>query len=83
MISLISSELSHKKWLNSSTSWLLDGFPRTLSQAEALEEVLKPHEASLNLVVELQVPEQVILERIENRWVVSIIGINWGSITCQ
>ena len=42
---------------------------RTTPQASALDELLKQHDASLNLVVELDVPESTILERIENRYV--------------
>lgn len=34
-----------------------------------MDELLKQHDASLNLVVELDVPESTILERIENRYV--------------
>lgn len=54
-------------------SWLLDGFPRTLNQAKMLDKMLEQGDSNnnntLNLVVELDVPESVILERIENRWV--------------
>lgn len=56
-------------WLNPTATWLLDGFPRTCTQAEILDQDLYKHSAPLNLVVELDVPESVILERIENRYV--------------
>ncbi|SCW04280.1 LAFE_0H10044g1_1 [Lachancea fermentati] len=66
---LIITNLSNRKWMNSSASWLLDGFPRTVKQAELLDAELGRHSAQLNLVVQLDVPENVILERIENRYV--------------
>lgn len=69
MVSLILNELTLSQWLEPSVSWLLDGFPRTRAQAEQLHGVLKPSEADLNLVVELDVDQKVILERIEARWV--------------
>lgn len=70
IISLIETELKSREWLNSNSSWLLDGFPRTFGQAEKLDLTLEKNDADLNLVVELDVPEQVILDRIENRYVV-------------
>ncbi|SCU85862.1 LANO_0C05754g1_1 [Lachancea nothofagi CBS 11611] len=66
---LVLNELSSRRWLSSKSTWLLDGFPRTVSQAKSLRSELKPHGATLNMVVELDVPESVILERIENRYV--------------
>ena len=47
--------------------FVLDGFPRTVAQAEALEHML--HEKGLNLdaVVRLVVDEGILLKRIENR----------------
>lgn len=71
MVSLIREELEANKWLNPQASWVLDGFPRTGAQAPPLDETLKRHDAMLNIVVELNVPEDVILDRIEKRWVVS------------
>lgn len=59
MVKLISSELSG---INTSP-WLLDGFPRTRPQAEALNQ----HE-KLDLVLSLEVPDEVIIERIKGRW---------------
>lgn len=44
-------------------SWLLDGFPRTVSQAEALDGVY-----SIDTVVNLDVPFQTIKERLTSRW---------------
>ncbi|ONH64987.1 GTP:AMP phosphotransferase, mitochondrial [Cyberlindnera fabianii] len=64
---IIVNELQSQKLLTEQSDWLLDGFPRTLNQAKILERDLQ--NAQLNLVVELKVPESVILNRIENRWV--------------
>lgn len=57
------------KTFKQNASWLLDGFPRTSTQAAVLDKTLSAHDAALNLLVRLDVPEEVILDRIENRWV--------------
>ncbi|CCK71245.1 adenylate kinase ADK2 KNAG_0G01880 [Huiozyma naganishii CBS 8797] len=49
--------------------WILDGFPRNISQAESLSSCLTPLGKDLNLVVELGVPESVLLNRIQERYV--------------
>jgi adenylate kinase len=69
IISLIEDELESRNWLSIHSSWLLDGFPRTASQAKPLDKLLDKHSIPLNFVVELNVPEDVILDRIENRFV--------------
>lgn len=66
---LLQDELQKQGWLNSKSSWILDGFPRNQTQAKVLDEILTPYEAGLTKVVQLKVPEEVILDRIENRWV--------------
>ncbi|RMI31879.1 adenylate kinase [Nocardia stercoris] len=43
--------------------FILDGFPRTVDQAEALEKMLDEHEQPLNAVVSLEVPEDLVVER--------------------
>lgn len=47
--------------------FILDGFPRTVRQAEALDEELCKHSLDLDEVVSLEVPEDVIVERLSGR----------------
>ena len=47
--------------------FILDGFPRTVPQAEALDELLKRKHIRLDAVVELRVNESALLDRVESR----------------
>jgi adenylate kinase len=47
--------------------FVLDGFPRTVKQAEALEHLLAEHGMELDGVIELKVDEAILLKRIEKR----------------
>ncbi|MGJ4886905.1 adenylate kinase [Bradyrhizobium sp. HKCCYLR20261] len=47
--------------------FILDGFPRTVPQAEALDQLLKKKQMTLDAVIELRVNEGVLLERVERR----------------
>ncbi|KAG0042786.1 hypothetical protein BGZ83_012188 [Gryganskiella cystojenkinii] len=66
MVKLIDAELEK---LGSEQNWLLDGFPRTMTQAKTLDTTLERVNQPLNLVIHLNVPEDVILQRIMDRWV--------------
>ncbi|KAF9464751.1 adenylate kinase-domain-containing protein [Collybia nuda] len=65
MLKVVTSKLDlvHNK------HWILDGFPRTLGQGELLNSHLKAKNTPLSLIVNLDVPDEVILGRISDRWV--------------
>ncbi|AWL32699.1 adenylate kinase [Streptomyces albidoflavus] len=47
--------------------FLLDGFPRNVSQAKALDESLKAQGVALDAVLDLEVPEDEVVKRIAGR----------------
>ncbi|MEE1930864.1 adenylate kinase [Streptomyces sp. TRM 70351] len=47
--------------------FLLDGFPRNLAQAEALDDILRAAGLSLDSVLDLEVPEDEVVKRIAGR----------------
>ena len=49
--------------------FILDGFPRTVEQAKMLDEMLSGDGTKVSLVLALEVPDEVLTERICGRWV--------------
>lgn len=49
--------------------FLLDGFPRTVKQAEALDDVLAATAEGVTGMVALEVPDDVLVERVTGRWI--------------
>lgn len=47
--------------------FLFDGFPRTVAQAEALDNLLKEHQATVNILISLKVEENELIKRLLNR----------------
>uniref|UniRef100_Q07KN9 Adenylate kinase n=1 Tax=Rhodopseudomonas palustris (strain BisA53) TaxID=316055 RepID=Q07KN9_RHOP5 len=64
VIGIISDRLEQDDAAN---GFILDGFPRTVPQAEALDALLKEKGIALDAVVELKVNEGALLARVENR----------------
>lgn len=60
-----------------SKGFLLDGFPRNLAQAEALDEILAEFDCPLDAALVIEVPEEVSLRRIMGRRVCSRCGRNY------
>ena len=49
------------------SGFVLDGFPRTMPQADALDSMLSEIDRPLSVVFELQVPDEVAIERLHKR----------------
>lgn len=48
---------------------LLDGFPRTVAQATALDAVLEGLGRSIDVVLDISVPKDVLVDRLSSRWI--------------
>uniref|UniRef100_A0A2K6CHM6 Adenylate kinase active site lid domain-containing protein n=1 Tax=Macaca nemestrina TaxID=9545 RepID=A0A2K6CHM6_MACNE len=57
---LMMSELENRRGQH----WLLDGFPRTLGQAEALDKICE-----VDLVISLNIPFETLKDRLSRRWI--------------
>lgn len=57
--------------------FLLDGFPRTLPQAEALDEILNKLDRKIDFVIHVDVPEEKLLERLTGRRVCPKCGATY------
>jgi adenylate kinase len=64
VVGIISDRLDQP---DAAKGFILDGFPRTVPQAAALDELLKKKHIKLDAVVELRVNESALLQRVETR----------------
>lgn len=53
---------------------LLDGFPRTPAQADALAEMLKEFKSTVTIVPYISVPAEILIERLSGRWTCRLNG---------
>jgi len=58
---------------------ILDGYPRNVAQAQTLDEHLIAIGQPLSMIINLDVPDRVILERIEGRWVHKASGRTYNT----
>jgi adenylate kinase len=70
---LVPSELTNKlvedriEQPDAAAGFILDGYPRSVEQARALDEMLTNHNTKLDAVLEFAVSEQELLERLKSR----------------
>lgn len=64
IVNLVAERLKEK---DCEAGFVLDGFPRTIPQAESLDRILKKMGLSLNRVLSVRVPRAVIIERLAGR----------------
>ena len=71
VIGIISDRIDEPDCTN---GFILDGFPRTLAQAAALEDLLKAKGKALNAVIEIRVDDDKLVERITGRFTCGACG---------
>jgi adenylate kinase len=64
VVAIIADRIGHA---DAKRGFVLDGFPRTVRQAEALDRLLAERGLKLDAVIELKVDEDILLKRIEKR----------------
>lgn len=78
MINMIKSEIETNK--ECKNGFILDGFPRTVPQAEKLDEMLTVRQAPLKHAVELQIDDNLLVSRITGRLIHPASGRSYHKI---
>jgi len=78
IINMVAERLAHP---DAKRGFILDGFPRTLAQAQALEEVLARLGCRIDVVWHVDAPLEVIIRRLTNRRICPSCGSNFNVLT--
>lgn len=65
---------------DTTNGFLLDGFPRTLDQAKALDEMLADLGKKIDAVIDINVPEEVLVERLTGRYMCRSCGASFHKV---
>jgi adenylate kinase len=74
VVDLVTDRLT---WDDCANGFLLDGFPRTIFQAEELDKFLEKNGMKLDLVLNFEVSEEVLMQRLTGRRVCKSCGASF------
>ena len=74
VIKIVAERLSASDCAN---GFILDGFPRTLNQAAALDNLLQAQGKQLDVVIEIKVDDAVVVDRISGRYMCADCGASF------
>jgi adenylate kinase len=66
---------------NVQNGYIMDGFPRTLNQAQCFNEIIKNNNLSINFVININVKDDILVKRIVNRRVCDKCKISYNLLT--
>ncbi len=78
MVRLVMNRLSQN---DCQAGFILDGFPRTIAQAEMLDDLLQKEKKTLESVLQLQISDQSVLQRLSSRRLCSQCGADYNLVT--
>jgi len=73
MIAIVNERLSRP---DAEAGFVLDGFPRTVAQARALDELMERRGSGPLIIVDVAVPEEELVRRLASRLICSVCGAN-------
>lgn len=77
-IDMVADRLSESDCVN---GFLLDGFPRTIPQADALADIMKGLDRDITAVINVTISDELVLRRLTNRRVCSKCGFSYNLIS--